>query len=105
MSIKLAENITRFTDYLANLKIPIKDIAIKRLYLEPLKWDYSTLDNKILGKGAGLLTKCLDSTYFWDALKSNHLALRPKYPCSDLDLHKIKNDIDIVEKEIKLQYE
>ena len=35
----LVEYITKLTDYLANEKITVKDIAVIKEFLEPFKWD------------------------------------------------------------------
>jgi len=43
---------TKFTDYIANIKIPIKDIAVYREYLKPLKWDKMTNYKSKLGNSA-----------------------------------------------------
>ena len=80
LSVELAEYLTNYTDYMINLKIPIKDISITRLYLEPFKWDFIKVDIAKLGKSVDLLTKCLNSNYFWKSLKKSHEELRVKYP-------------------------
>ena len=35
----LVTYLTQFTDYLANEKIPIKDMRISKEFMEPLQWD------------------------------------------------------------------
>ena len=82
LSQTLVEFLTKLTDYLANLKYPLKDMAIVREYLEVFKWDIIGVDNKqLLGKSAGLLTACFETnSKFWTKLKTSHTLLLTKYP-------------------------
>jgi len=65
LSSELVEYLTSYTDYIANKKIPIKDTAIIRLFIEPFKWDFIQIDRAKLGKADMLLTECLKSDDFW----------------------------------------
>jgi len=66
VSERLVGFLTKFTDYLANLKYPFKDMAIVREYLEVFKWDIIETDHVDLGKSADLLTACFASnSAFW----------------------------------------
>ena len=38
----LIEYFTKYTDYMANQKIEIKDMCIIKEFLEPFKWDFHT---------------------------------------------------------------
>jgi len=62
----LVEYLTRYSDYMTNIKILAKDMAISRSFLEPFKWD--TVDaykDKLGDVAAGLLTKCFESETFY----------------------------------------
>ena len=72
LSKALVEFLTKFTDYMANEKIPLKDMAISRQFLEPFKWDNVLFYSAMLGSGAGLLTCCLGSDQFWTGLEQAH---------------------------------
>ena len=66
VSKMLVEFLTKFTDYLANLKYPFKDMAIVREYLEVFKWDVVRIDHIDLGQSADLLTACFaTNSAFW----------------------------------------
>ena len=36
----LVTYLTKCSDYLTNLKIPLKDMAVTKEFLEPFKWDF-----------------------------------------------------------------
>ena len=68
---------------MADSKIPIKDMAVAREFLEPFKWDTITVHKMTLGNAAGLLTTCLEHGRFWTELGAAHGVLKAKYPCND----------------------
>jgi len=77
----LIEWFTKYTDYLSNQKIVLKDLALERMFLEPFKWDFITIEKRNLGKDkSSLLSKCLDSECFWKGLKLSHITLKKRYP-------------------------
>jgi len=57
--MELVGYLTKFTDYMANVKIGIKDLAMVREFMEPFKWDGVEVDRAKLGKATDLLTSCL----------------------------------------------
>ena len=59
----------KFTDYICNVKIYQKDIAVIKEYLKPLKWDKIITYKTKLGNSAKFLTECFESDYFWLGLK------------------------------------
>ena len=65
MSKELADYLTKYTDYLANVKIPMKDVAISREFLQPFTWDNVIVHKAMLMDGADLLTTCLNSNEFY----------------------------------------
>jgi len=50
LSNHLIEYLTKYTDYLANEKIVIKDIALQRMFLEPFKWEFIAVEKFKLGE-------------------------------------------------------
>ena len=87
----LAKFFTKYSDYLANRKISMKDMAISREYLEPLKWDQIQTYKMRLGKATNIVSKCLDSDQFWTKIKKSHEILRVKYPCNDPPEQELQN--------------
>ena len=62
----LVEHLTRYSDYMANMKILAKDMAISRSFLEPFKWDtVEVYKDKLGDDAAALLTKCFESETFY----------------------------------------
>ena len=61
----MVDIITKYTDYLANEKIPVKDISVTNHFIEIFKWENILLDQLKIGKAEGLLRKCLTSESFW----------------------------------------
>jgi len=56
----LIDYLTKYTDYMATVQIPIKDMAICREFLEFFNWPKHFLHAN-MEKEAGLLNKCLES--------------------------------------------
>jgi len=71
--------IAKCSDYLANSKIPLKDIATLNEFLEVFKWDTLPTYKDNLGASSGIITECIDSEIFWDKLKESHQELKKKY--------------------------
>jgi len=67
---------TKYSDYLTNLKIPAKDMAVAREFLEPFKWDFIIETKHKLGNSIGLLEESLNSGCFWKELKKSHAELK-----------------------------
>ena len=55
----MVKYLTQYTDYMTNLKIPVKDMAVSREFLEPFKWDSIPVLKGKMGNCVGFLTKCL----------------------------------------------
>ena len=64
----LIEYFTKFTDYIANEKYHMIDIALADHFMDPLKWDFLEPNKSKLKDAASLLTKCLQSPSFWSGL-------------------------------------
>ena len=75
----LIEYFTKFTDYIANEKYPLIDVALADQFMDPLKWDFLEPHKSKLKDSASLLTKCLQSSDFWNGLKRSHQLLNIKY--------------------------
>ena len=97
--MNLAQYLTKFSDYWADNRIPTKDIAIQREFMEPFKWDYIQVDRTKLGNAADLLTNSLSSKAFWSYLKKYHSILAKKYIINKTntesisDIQKLQEDI------------
>ena len=61
----MAVYLCKLTDYIADEKIGIKDMAIAREFLEPFKWDNILVFKTMLGNGATLMTDTLAAQRFW----------------------------------------
>ena len=72
LSSDLAEYFTKFTDYMVNSKIMLKDMALIKQFLEPFRWQYGRADEEKLGGARDLVCHCLRSVDFWGELRNNH---------------------------------
>ena len=68
----LVTYLTKYSDYLTNLKIPLKDMSVTKEFLEPFKWEFIIETKHKLGNSIGLLEEALNSEYFWNELKKAH---------------------------------
>lgn len=83
---EIAAYLTKYTDYLADEKLPIKDLSISREYTEMFKWDTGEAYREHLRNGAVLVNRIFESEEFWTQLKKNHSTLKEKYMIGkDLD--------------------
>ena len=71
---------TQFSNYMADFRVEVKDVAVVREFLAPFKWDYYiNIDHEKLGSSADLLTSCFQSDSFWSDLKHSHESLLEHY--------------------------
>ena len=99
----LAEYLTKYTDYMVNYKIPIKDMAICREFLELFIWSRNFSQANMI-KEANLLNKCLESDEFWNGLRDSHKILRDKYPCDTEVDYRLSRELEDIPKQINLKY-
>ena len=58
--------LTKCSDYIANCKIPMKDLATLNEFLEMFRWDTISIYKDNLGAAPAIITECFDSETFWN---------------------------------------
>lgn len=86
--------LTTYTDYLADIKIRNKDLAVCSAFLDPFKWDQIVFHRESLGKSSKLLSQCLASDQFWQQLRDAHRVLKQKNMFSEEIHWKVKEDME-----------
>ena len=100
----MVEYLTKYSDYIINPKIPIKDMAVVKQFLEIFKWDNHSVHSETLENSSVLFKSCLSSEDFWTGLKEKHDILKIKYTEGaelDQELHK---EAEQIQQQIEQKY-